>query len=156
MKTPEFEGRIVGIFVINLILQKKLVGETDLVQVKENLSSRLTALQLAIDEPHQEGGKPIHPRMPLRQSLFLIFRPLSWRGALLVVLFYLNLAFLAFFTIGATAILTEKPALKPQVSTDSDPGIGFDIASLVVFFAILLGLRYLALHTYKKDKAKRT
>ena len=130
-------------------LQKKLIGETDLEQVKGNLSARLTALQLAIDQPHQEGGKeggkPIHPRMPLRQSLFLIFRPLSWQGALLVVLFYFNLAVVAFVLIGVSADLTDKHA--------TNQGIG--IALLVIFLSTLLGLRYLALHTYKKDKAKR-
>ena len=125
-------------------LQSKLIADAALAQIKENVSSQLIALQAILDGPLEKkeekaGGR----RVSLRQSGFLIFRPLSWQGWILVILFYFDLAFVS------TALMGMILNLVNHEWKD----LGYGIAGLLFFIAILLGLRYLALLKHKKDIA---
>ena len=146
-KMEEAQNRIS--FIDNYFqLQSKFLGETELMALKVHLSSELTDIKNTIDALFIKLATTTRKKISFVQRLFLTFRPLSWIGWVLVVLFYFGIIFTCFALLGFGLDKDTNQfsfnALSAELrDTDSLIGISF-------FILVVILLRYFALLDYKR------
>ncbi len=133
-------------------LQSKFLEETELMALKAHLSSELTNIKNTIDALFIKLETTTRKKISFVQRLFLTFRPLSWIGWVLVVLFYFGIMFICFALLGfgldeTTNQFSTSTLVKELGSSDTLLGMGF-------FIAVIILLRYFALLDYKRRYKK--
>ncbi len=136
---------------INAYFQtQSALGEiNDLKLLKSKLATEALAIKTEIETAYQIGITKAAKHLYTIQKLFLTFRPLSALGWLWHILFYFTLATISFALLGMfidenTNEYTQDALLKNLYDTDL-------LLGLLVFIALLLLFRWLAIANFKKS-----
>lgn len=136
---------------INAYFQtQSALGEiNDLNLLKSKLAAEALAIKAEIESVYNIGINKVTKGLNKIQKLFLTFRPLSGLGWLWHILFYLTLTTTSFALLGMfidenTNEYTQDALLKNLNDTDL-------LLGLLVFIALLLLFRWLAIANFKKN-----
>jgi hypothetical protein len=122
-----------------ILVQAKMLGETELTSLKKAVSTDLIALKQSIDLVVAKTETAHDKKVLTVQTLLLTFRPTTATGWALAFLFYLWLMIMAFFLLGAFAV-----GFKQSIHD------GFTITAGIILLMIGVLIRYQALRVYKK------
>lgn len=132
-------------------VQKKLKAESEIDQLKIQLSDELIEVKNKISLLDKKEEQTGYQKLGVIQKLFLTFVPASAFGWFWSVLFYIDLFFIFFFFLGSClddqGNFSGESLLKNIQDTDTILGMGF-------FILILLLFRWLALLNFKSNSVK--
>jgi hypothetical protein len=132
-------------------VQSKFIEEASITSLKEQLANELVEIKKEVYTIYHEA-KPIN-RLNLGkfQKAFLTFKPLSWVGWILVVLFYIVLLFFSFGILGLFVGDDGKFSATSFRTSMHDTSL---VIGLLIEISFILIIRWRALVNFKSHLQK--